>query len=464
MTVELIFDIAGVFFAIYLFFYATFIFIGNASAVVNLFKARRRKLLDNILKHPYYFPVSIIVPAFNESFTILGTVDHLLHLDYEIYEIIIVDDGSTDDTATKIIDTYHMEKQEGPLRVQVPSKPIQEIYTPQFQKHRITLVRKENGRSKADAVNAGINVATYPYFISMDADEILQTDALKNSARLVLEDENVVAVGGLLNISNGVTFKNARAVDTPLTRNPVAAMQSLEYTRAFMGSRVFNDSFNGNLNVSGGYGLFQKKAVIEIGGYDPKSVGEDMDLALRLHKHFAGKNIPYSIKFAADAVCWTQAPFTLKDLANQRSRWHRGLIQSMWNHRDFFMNRQYGHISLISYTYFLLYELLAPFVELAGVLLIALAIYTNYINWPFTIAVTILYSFFSVLQSLIFFAGRYFIQDYTYYSSDFVWAILISLADLFFFRPYLLSIRLFATLTYKKYLHSWNKIVRKSFD
>ncbi|MGO4940756.1 glycosyltransferase family 2 protein [Fundicoccus sp. Sow4_D5] len=226
--------------------------IGNASAVVNLFKARRRKLLDNILKHPYYFPVSIIVPAFNESFTILGTVDHLLHLDYEIYEIIIVDDGSTDDTATKIIDTYHMEKQEGPLRVQVPSKPIQEIYTSQFQKHRITLVRKENGRSKADAVNAGINVATYPYFITMDADEILQTDALKNSARLVLEDENVVAVGGLLNISNGVTFKNARAVDTPLTRNPVAAMQSLEYTRAFMGSRVFNDSFNGNLNVSGG--------------------------------------------------------------------------------------------------------------------------------------------------------------------------------------------------------------------
>lgn len=464
MSLKLIFDIAGIFFAIYLFFYASYIFIGNLAAIRNLFKARRRKLMDNVLVHQYYFPVSIIVPAYNESATILTTIDHLLHLDYEIFEIIIVDDGSTDDTAAKIIETFQMQKLTRPLRLQIPTTAVSDVYINELGPHQIKLIRKLNGGSKADSVNAGINAAQYPYFVSMDGDEILQADALKNSARLVLEDENVIAVGGLLNISNGVSFKNGRPIETPLTRNPVAAMQSLEYTRAFMGSRVFNDSFNGNLNVSGGYGLFNKQAVIEIGGYDSNSVGEDMDLALRLHKHFARQNKPYSIKFAPDAVCWTQAPFLLKDLAKQRARWHRGLIQCMWGHRDFFMNPQYGSVSLISYTYYLLYELMAPFVELLGVLLIILAIVTNYINWPFTLAVTLLYSTFSILQTLIFFVGRYFIQDYTYHKGDFFWALLMTLADLLFFRPYLLVVRLFATITYKKYLHSWSEITREEFN
>ena len=180
--------------------------------------------------------------------------------------------------------------------------------------------------------------------------------------------------------------------------------------------------------------------------------------------NFAKNRIKYSIKYAADAVCWTQAPFSLQDLAKQRARWHRGLIQCMWSHRDFFMAPTYGYISVVSYTYFFFYELAAPIIELFGVFLLILAIFINYINWPVTIMATLLYSIFSVLQTLIFFSGRYFVQEHKYYKGDFLWAIFISLADLLLFIPYLLGVRLFATITYKKYLHSWNKITREAFD
>ena len=464
MSIESLYNSAGIFYAFYLIFYSSFIFVGTWTALRELFYSRKRKLLENVLEHNYYFPVSIIVPAYNESATILTTIDSLLHLEYKIFEIVIVDDGSNDDTAHKVIQAYDLKRQYQPVHLQVNCAAINEVYISPIGNHSIKLIRKDNGGNKADALNAGINASRYPYFVSMDADEILQADALKNSARMFLEDENVIAVGGMLNISNGVSFKNALPVETPLSRNWVAAMQSLEYTRAFMGSRVFNNSFNGNLNVSGGYGLFKKQPVIQIGGYDSNSVGEDMDLAIRLHRYFAKNRIKYSIKYAADAVCWTQAPFSLQDLAKQRARWHRGLIQCMWSHRDFFMAPTYGYISVVSYTYFFFYELAAPIIELFGVFLLILAIFINYINWPVTIMSTLLYSIFSVLQTLIFFSGRYFVQEHKYYKGDFLWAIFISLADLLLFRPYLLGVRLFATITYKKYLHSWNKITREAFD
>lgn len=463
-NIEYIYNIFEILFYFYLIIYTTFILVGNFVAIYNLFRNRQKKILENQMNHKYYFPVSIIVPAYNESQTILSTIDSLLKQNYENFEILVIDDGSSDDTAQKVIDTYMMERQHQPVRLQVKSEDINEVYQAKIDRRTIKLIRKNNGKSKADAVNAGINVSQYPYFVCMDADEILQADALKNSSRKLFEHDNVIAVGGILNISNGVEFENAWPVETKLPKNFVTAMQSLEYTRSFMGSRVFNDSFNGNLNVSGGYGLFQKQAVINVGGYDSKSVGEDMDLVMRLHKYYLSKKQSYKISYASDAVCWTQAPFSLKDLANQRSRWHRGLIQCMWNHRIFFLNPKYGRLSLVSFMYYFFYELLAPFIELLGLCLIVLGILTGILNWQFVLTITMVYSIFSILQTLIFFAGRYLIQNYTYYKRDSLQALIISISDLFFFRPFLLFVRLYATFTYKKYLHSWNKITREAFD
>lgn len=461
MTWQQIFTYLGIFFSIYMLGYATFIMVGNIAALWNLYRNHLRRKMHSQLNHQFYFPVSILVPAFNENQTVLSTIDSLLHLEYEIFEIVVIDDGSTDNTAQKVIETYDMKKRQAPIRIQIASEEIKEVYEVTIGKRTITLIRKVNGGNKADAVNAGINVAAYPYFVCMDGDEILQADALKNSAKLFLEEEDVIAVGGLINISNGVVFKDAMPVETRMSKNLVVSMQSLEYNRAFMASRIFSDTFNGNLNVSGGYGLFKKQPVIEIGGYDSNSVGEDMDLVMRLHNHHLSQKKAYSIKYAPDAVCWTQAPFTLKDLAKQRTRWHRGLIQSMWEHRKFFLNPKYGAVSLVSFMYYFFYELLAPFVELIGVLVIAFALFTQSLNTQFAILIAVLYAFFSVLQTLIFYMSRYLLQDYAYYKGDFTWAIFNCIADLFFFRPYLFFVRIYATFTYRKHLHSWSEIQRE---
>lgn len=195
MNIDLLFQISEKFFLGYLIFYITYILIGNIMAMVKLYKRRLTKVLMNQLYHDYYYPVSIVVTAFNESETIITTIDNLLHLDYKIYEIIVVDDGSTDDTAQKVIDRFNMVKNDVSIRLQVPTQPIESVYEISKGGKTIKLIRKVNGGNKADVVNAGINASEYPYFVSMDADEVLQADALKNAIQLFFENDRTVAVG-----------------------------------------------------------------------------------------------------------------------------------------------------------------------------------------------------------------------------------------------------------------------------
>ncbi|XJS10392.1 glycosyltransferase [Aerococcaceae bacterium WGS1372] len=464
MDIQRLFHIAETFFFIYLVIYVSYTLVGNIFALYQLYHNQRKKILANELDHDYYFPVSILVPAYNESETILTTIENLLLMDYRLFEIIIIDDGSKDDTASKVIEHYGLHLSNQPVRLQVKSHLIKRIYENKIKNITIKLVHKENGGNKADAINAGINVCQYPYFVSMDGDEILQADALKASARHLLEDENTIAVGGVLNIANGVRFEDGYPVETKLSKNKLVAMQTLEYARAFMGSRIFNDAFNGNLNVSGGYGLFRKEAVIAVNGYDPHSVGEDMDLAMRLHIHYRKNKIPYNIKFASDAVCWTQAPFTLNDLAKQRSRWHRGLIQTMFNHKELALAHRYSYLSLVSYSYLFLFELMAPIIEVLGILVIILGLSYSLINIQSAILIGVMYFIFSMVQTLIFYFGRYLIYDYSQYSGDWLRAIGTSFLDAIFFRPYLLVVRLYAIFTYRSRLHSWSSLTRESLD
>ena len=456
MNNDLLFQISEKFFLGYLIFYITYILIGNIMAMVKLYKRRQTKVLMNQLYHDYYYPVSIVVPAFNESETIITTIDNLLHLDYKIYEIIVVNDGSTDDTAQKVIDRFNMVKNDVPIRLQVPTQPIESVYEISKGGKTIKLIRKVNGGNKADVVNAGINASEYPYFVAMDADEILQADALKHAIRPLFEDATTVAVGGLLGVSNDVVFKHAYPVETKISKSLVAAMQSLEYSRAFMGSRIFSDVFNGNLNVSGGFGLFKKEALIRVNSYDVNSVAEDMDLALRLHRYYVENKIPYNNRYVANAICWTQAPFTLKDLAKQRSRWHRGLIQSMWQHRTIMLNPKYGLLGTVSYLFYFLYELMAPFIELLGIIIISLSFMLGILNVSSAIALALLYFLFCVFQTMVFYVGRYFIQDYQFFRWDTLKAFGITILDSIFYRPYLLFVRLYAAITYSTHLHSWH--------
>ena len=347
---------------------------------------------------------------------------HLLALDYKLYEIIVVDDGSTDETAQVMKDAFHMWSVDRPIQRRIPCQPEEKIYETRAWKVPITLVRKKNG-GKADALNMGINVSNYPYFLCIDADSVLQHDSLEKIVRPVLEDPDVVAVGGAVRPCNGAEIENGRVVRYRMPRKLLACMQVLEYDRSFLASRILFDKFNGNIIISGAFGLFLKSVVIAAGGYDNTSMGEDMELVVKLHVFCRESGRRYRIRYATDAICWTQVPERLGDLCRQRRRWHIGLFQSMMKHRNIMANPKYGAVSFISYLYFLLYELFSPYIEVFGLLTTLLAFAVDLINVPFMLLFFGIYVAYSAIFSLTAFWARIHTIDLRLYPTDLLKAV-----------------------------------------
>ena len=408
MTIEVIkfiLNIVEIFFIIYLIGYSSFLFISVVIGSITLYKQKRLKKLKEKLETNYDIPVSIIVPAHNEEITVIDTVNSLLELEYSKYEIIVVDDGSKDSTSRKLIEYFEMHKVNRPIEKVIKCKQEEYVYETNSLKVPLTVVRKRNG-GKADALNMGINLSQYPYFICMDADSVLQYDSLKNITLPFREREDIVACGGLIRISNDIEFEKGRVKKYRLPKKVLTAMQVLEYDRSFFASRIMLDGFNGNLIISGAFGLFKKEIVVAVGGYDTNTVGEDMELVMKLHVFLKLNKIPYSIKYVPDAICWSQAPEKLGDLIKQRRRWHMGLFQSIGKYKEMFLNMKFGTLSFISYLYFLIYELLSPLIEITGIVVTIISFMVNLINVNFMIIFFLLYAAFGAILSLTIFLAR----------------------------------------------------------
>ena len=462
-SVKLLLTGVGYFFIAYLIGYSTFLFLSVIVGSLDLYKHHRQEQFKSILPSDYYVPISIIVPAYNEEITVVDTVRSLLTLEYRAYEIIVVDDGSKDRTTEVLAKAFDMHLVHRPIRRQVDCQREEFIYETRAQKVPLTLIRKKNG-GKADSLNMGINAANFPYFICMDADSVLQYDSLRRIVQPVLADGNVVAVGGIVRISNDVELENGRVKRYRLPRNILAFMQVLEYDRSFLASRILFDRFNGSLIISGAFGLFKKATVIAVGGYDRKTLGEDMELVVKLHEYCTSNSIPYSIRYASDAICWTQAPERLRDLCKQRRRWHLGLFQSMYKHRTMFSNHRFGAVSLVSYLYFLIYELLSPFIEIFGVCTMALAWWFDLINVPFMVLFFLIYAVFGAILTLTAFFSRIYTADLTVSFGDGVRAACLCLFELVFLRFILTWVRCTAFIGYHKRWLSWGRIERRKIN
>lgn len=462
-SVKLLLTGVGYFFIAYLIGYSTFLFLSVIVGSLDLYKHHRQEQFKSILPSDYYVPISIIVPAYNEEITVVDTVRSLLTLEYRAYEIIVVDDGSKDRTSEVLAKAFDMHLVHRPIRRQVDCQREEFIYETRAQKVPLTLIRKKNG-GKADTLNMGINAANFPYFICMDADSVLQYDSLRRIVQPVLADGNVVAVGGIVRISNDVELENGRVKRYRLPRNILAFMQVLEYDRSFLASRILFDRFNGSLIISGAFGLFKKSTVIAVGGYDRKTLGEDMELVVKLHEYCTSNSIPYSIRYASDAICWTQAPERLRDLCKQRRRWHLGLFQSMYKHRTMFSNHRFGAVSFVSYLYFLIYELLSPFIEIFGVCTMALAWWFDLINVPFMVLFFLIYAVFGAILTLTAFFSRIYTADLTVSFGDGVRAACLCLFELVFLRFILVWVRCTAFIGYRKRWLSWGRIERRKIN
>lgn len=453
----------GAFFLLYMAGYASFLFLSVTVGSSELYGAKRRNLLKNELTNNYYVPVSVVVPAHNEEITIEATVRSLLALHYRLYEIIVVDDGSTDRTAQVLTAAFHLRRVERPIQQKIPCQKVEAVFESRAHKVPITLIRKENG-GKADALNMGINAAQYPYFLCIDADSVLQWDSLEKIVRPILEDDHVIAVGGAVRPCNGAEIRDGRVVRYRMPRRVLACMQTLEYERSFLASRILFDKFNGNIIISGAFGLFQKSLAVSAGGYDPNTMGEDMELVVKLHVFCRENRIPYRIRYAPDAVCWTQVPESLGDLLRQRRRWHIGLYQSMTKHRLILANPKYGLVGFISYFYFLIYELFSPYIEIFGVLTMAMAYAADLLNLPFMLLFLGIYAVYSSVLSLTAFFARVHTVDLKLAFTDGVKAVGLCLMEVTCLRFVLAWVRVTALLGGKGKQTDWGAIRRKQID
>ena len=326
-------------------------------------------------------PISLVVPAYNESASIITSVKAMLQLEYPQYELIVVNDGSTDDTLQKLIDEFDMQEFPEAYRARVESRPVKSVYR-STRIANLRVVDKVNGGSKADASNAGINVCRYPLVCVVDADSVLQPDSLRRVVRPFLEDPKTVAVGGTVRIANGCTVRQGFLEKVGLPSNFLALVQVVEYLRAFLFGRMGWSPINGLLIISGAFGLFHKETLVEAGGYNPDAVGEDMELVLRLHRLMKQKKRPYRITFVPDPVCWTDAPENYRDLKGQRVRWQHGLGQALALNRSLLTNPRGGAVTWVAIPFYVIFELFGPIIEVAGYIFIIICGVMGWLSWP----------------------------------------------------------------------------------
>lgn len=336
-----------------------------------------------IKQSPLAPPITIIAPAHNEERSIRVAVRNLLDIDYPAIELIVVNDGSQDRTLHELQDEFNLRLVRAVYVPEARCAPVRGLYRSEIDP-RLIVVDKEPAGSKADAVNAGLNAATSPYVCVVDADSVLERDALLRIMLPVLTDPNrVVAVGGIVRVLNGSEIERGRIHRVRLPRKAIETVQVIEYLRAFLIGREAWAQGNMLMIISGAFGVFRTDLVRAVGGYRSHSIGEDFDLVARLHRHLLEKRADYRILFVPDPMCWTEAPSDLKSLGRQRARWQKGLLDVLWSNRDMLFRPRYGRVGNFALPYLWIFELFAPIVEIAGIFTIALAAWLGVLSREF---------------------------------------------------------------------------------
>jgi cellulose synthase/poly-beta-1,6-N-acetylglucosamine synthase-like glycosyltransferase len=409
-----------------------------------------------------YIPVSIIVPAYNEAKVIVESIKSLAILDYERYEVIVINDGSTDNTVEEVLKNFNLVKTHRPITETIKVKEIRDVYEGTYNDVSITLIDKNNG-GKADALNAGINASRYPLFVAMDADCILKRDAIDKLVKPFLMDRRTIAAGGNIRISNNLKIENGEIKEYNYPKGYFLIYQTFEYLRVFLIARTAWNIINANLIISGAFGMFKKSKVLEIGGYRTDTIGEDMELVMRLNIHCLDLKEDYRIDYVIDAYTFTQVPTTIKDFAKQRIRWHVGLMQCLSIHKKTLFNPKYKQVSFLGIAYYTLFELLSAVIEVTGYFLIILAIAFGLFNpWMFVFfSITILVYAFSVTVSALN-VEKYILSVKTPFRIV-IKFMLYSIAEPLIYRQVYNLIRIYAMIRYRKHKHSWNKVERKTY-
>lgn len=433
--------------------------------------------------------ISIIAPAFNESVTIIQNVRSLLTLNYARYEVIIINDGSTDDTLEKLIDEFDLDQVDFAYNEKIISKPVRRVFRSRNTAYeKLMVVDKVNGKSKADASNAGINASSFDYFLCTDVDCIIEKDTLIKMIQpfmseegrkikqvgepcpecgyvhIVEENRRVIATGATLRIANSSDIEDGVVVRMRPPKKLFPRFQEMEYIRSYVLGKMGWSMINSVPNVSGGLGLFDKEIAIKAGGYDPLSFGEDMDLVTRMCAYMRDNKQKYAVRYIPSTQCWTEGPPNLKVFGRQRTRWARGLIQIMSIHKKILFNPRYGRLGLIVFPYNFLFEFLAPIIEAIGILYYIYIVITGQINLPNALTLLLFVYLYSVMITTM---SMFWDQMVTRHYKT--WGEVFGLSLMAFLEPIIYHplIVFFALKGYYNFItgrkHTWGNMQRQGF-
>ena len=451
--------------------------------------------LDVALASPLTPPLSIIVPAYNEEGVIADSVRTLLNLEFPALEIIVVNDGSTDATLEVLKKTFEMQRIDIDYLDRIATQPARGFYEAKGKLpghiSRFIVIDKDNG-GHADATNAGINASRCPYFLSVDADSILDETALLQAFRAVLQNPDIVGIGGQIAIINGCKLRDSRVVEKRMPTNRLARFQAVEYIRSFAVGRIVFAKYNGLILISGAFGIYHKEFIQKIGGYltpflaskivhefagaKEGTVCEDMELTVRMQRYIREKRLRKKIAYAPHPLCWTEVPETLSSLSKQRNRWQRGLIETLRYHRKMLFNRDYGFVGLFSVPYYFIFELLGAPIEFLGYLCLPVLFFFDDFNYTYFI----LFFAFSVLYGIVLSVAAVIVSAWPartsetdvsgssllYFedSKDLAILLLYAVLENFGYRQMTVWWRVRGTIDYFRGKHGWDKFERKGFE
>ncbi len=448
-----------------------FLLLLSVGEVSNQSKFWKVKNISFLFKKGILPSISILVPAYGEEMTIIESMNSLLGFVYPNFQVVVINDGSTDNTLQKVVDYFELEKVDEVLNLRLKTHPIRGIYrNPSYP--NLVVVDKENG-GKADALNVGINVASKDYVCCIDSDSLLEPAALQKIASRSLDYEaETVATGGNILPINGCTVEKGTITSTSIPKNSIARFQTIEYLRAFMAGRLGWTRLNSLLIISGAFGLFKRERLLEIGGYLTSSerfkkdtVGEDMELVVRLSRNMREKKIPYRIQHTYNANCWTEVPEDFSILKKQRDRWHRGLIDIIFFHRKLLFNPSYGALGLVSFPYFFIFEVVGPFFELFGYFALVSQIAFGMMDYPIAILIfsaNILMGIIISLTGLL--ISRWHEHTNCFSGHDTMVLMLYAFLENFGVRQVISLWRVGGYINSMRKPKGWGKIVRKGFS
>lgn len=417
--------------------------------------------LQRLLASDALPPLSLMVPAYNEQVSIASSVLSFLTLEYPSLEVIVVNDGSSDDTLAELMRAFDLYEVPPAFPVSIGTRPVRAYYRSRLHS-RLLVIDKENG-GKADALNAALNASRHPFVVAVDADTLIEPDALIRLARPFLLGANVAAVGGTIRVANSCTVEYGRVTDARVDKRWIVGCQVVEYLRAFLFGRLGWNQLGGNLIISGAFGLFRKEYVLAIRGYRTGNVTEDMDLVVRLQRHLREQGIRATLPFIPDPVAWTEVPTRPRVLARQRERWQRGLIGTLLEHRGLLFNPRYGVVGMLAMPFFLICELLAPLVEVFGWIALLLGLSIGAVDGRFAVLFLLVAVGYGTLLSI----WAIVLEEMSFRRyrrrADFWRLVGFALIEGIGYRQMTVFFRLQAFWRFLRGVESWGKMTREGF-